>query len=128
MVEDKNLLMVTVSGRDRPGITATFSRILNEHNIEVADIEQASLQDLLGLYLLLDMSHAKNPTDSVIKDLLFEASQLKVTLNFRFFSPSEMQVLNQKSLYVLTFFGGTQALAELSQILGEEGTRIGGRP
>ena len=86
------------------------------------------MQDLLGLYLLLDMSNAKNPTDSVIKDLLFEASQLKVTLNFRFFSPSEMQVLNQKSLYVLTFFGGTQALAELSQILGEEGTRIGGRP
>ena len=124
MNEDKNLLMVVVSGHDRPGITATFSRILYEHNIEVVDIEQASLQNLLGLYMLLDMSGAKSATDSVVKDLLFEASQLKVTLNFRFFSPGEMQVLNQKSLYVLTYFGGIRALAELSQILGEEGVNI----
>jgi phosphoserine phosphatase len=124
MSEDKNLLMVVVSGHDRPGITATFSRILYERNIEVVDIEQASLQNLLGLYLLLDMSHAKSSTDSVIKDLLFEASQLKLTLNFGFFSPSEVQLLNQKSLYVLTYFGGTRALAEFSQILGEEGVNI----
>lgn len=124
MKDDKNLLMVIISGHDRPGITATFSRILYEHGIEVVDIEQASLQNLLGLYLLLDMSHAKNSTDSVIKDLLFEASRLKVTLNFRFFSPKEVKLLNQKSLYVLTYFGGTRALAELSQILGEEGVNI----
>jgi phosphoserine phosphatase len=124
MKEDKNLLMVMVSGRDRPGITATFSRILNDYHVEVIDIEQASLQNLLGLYLLLDMSHAENSTDSVIKDLLFEASRLKVTLNFRSFSASEIKLLNQKSLYVLTYFGGTRALAELSQILGEEGVNI----
>ena len=117
-------MMVIISGHDRPGITATFSRILDEHGIEVVDIEQASLQNLLGLYLLLDMSRARNPTDSVIKDLLFEASRLKVTLNFRFFSPSEVKLLNQKSLYVLTYFGGTRALAELSQILAEEGVNI----
>jgi len=124
MKEEQNLLMVIISGHDRPGITATFSRILDEHGIEVVDIEQASLQNLLGLYLLLDMSRARNPTDSVIKDLLFEASRLKVTLNFRFFSPSEDKLLNQKSLYVLTYFGGTRALAELSQILAEEGVNI----
>lgn len=124
MKEEKNLLMVIISGHDRPGITATFSKILNDHNIEVVDIEQASLQNLLGLYLLLDMSHAKNSTDSVIKDLLFEASRLRVTLNFRFFSPSEVKPLNQRSLYVLTYFGGTRALTELSQILGEEGINI----
>jgi phosphoserine phosphatase len=124
MSEDKNLLMVVVSGHDRPGITATFSRILYEYGIEVVDVEQASLQNLLGLYLLLDMSGAKSTTDSVIKDLLFEANQLKVSLNFRFFSPGEMHVINQKSLYVLTYFGGTRALAELSQILGEESVNI----
>lgn len=124
MEQDKNLLMVIISGHDKPGITATFSRILYEYGIEVVDIEQASLQNLLGLYLLLDMSHAKESTDSVIKDLLFEASRLKVTLNFRFFSPNEVKLLNQKSLYVLTYFGGTRALAEISQILGEEGVNI----
>ena len=40
MPEDKQLLMVTVSGRDRPGITAAFSRVMLEHNVDVVDIEQ----------------------------------------------------------------------------------------
>jgi len=124
MKEGKNLLMVNVSGQDRPGITATLVRVLMEHNVEVVDIEQASLQNLLGLYLLLDLSKASESKDSVIKDLLFEASKLNLTLNFRFFSPNEVLALNQRNLYVLTHFGGTHALAELSRILGEENVNI----
>ena len=124
MKEGKNLLMVNVSGQDRPGITATLVRVLMEHNVEVVDIEQASLQNLLGLYLLLDLSKANDSKDSVIKDLLFEASKLNLTLNFRFFSPNEVLALNQRNLYVLTHFGGTHALAELSRILGEENVNI----
>lgn len=124
MKKGKNLLMVNVSGQDRPGITATLVRVLMEHNVEVVDIEQASLQNLLGLYLLLDLSKASDSKDSVIKDLLFEASKLNLTLNFRFFSPNEVLPLNQRNLYVLTHFGGTHALAELSSILGEENVNI----
>lgn len=124
MKEGKNLLMVNVSGQDQPGITATLVRVLVEHNVEVVDIEQASLQNLLGLYLLLDLSKASDSKDSVIKDLLFEASKLNLTLNFRFFSPNEVLALNQRNLYVLTHFGGTHALAELSSILGEENVNI----
>ena len=124
MKEGKNLLMVNVSGQDRPGITATLVRVLMEHNVEVVDIEQASLQNLLGLYLLLDLSKASDSKDSVIKDLLFEASKLNLTLNFRFFSPNEVLALNQRNLYVLTHFGDTHALAELSRILGEENVNI----
>jgi phosphoserine phosphatase len=124
MKKGKNLLMVNVSGQDQPGITATLVRVLMEHNVEVVDIEQASLQNLLGLYLLLDLSKASDSKDSVIKDLLFEASKLNLTLNFRFFSPNEVLPLNQRNLYILTHFGGTHALAELSRILGEENVNI----
>jgi len=124
MAEGKNLLMVVVSGRDRPGITAQFTRILMARNVEIVDIEQASLQDLLGLYFILDLSEATEPQDSVIKDLLFEASQLNLTLNFRLYSPEDIQAVNQRSLYVLTHFGGTRALAELSQVLAEEKVNI----
>jgi phosphoserine phosphatase len=101
--EDKDLLMVVVSGHDRQGITATFSRILYENGVEVLDIEQGSLQNLLGLYLVLDLTHAEGTADSVIKDLLFEASKLKVTLNFRIFSPGEMEVMNQLLAFIRTY-------------------------
>jgi len=111
MAKNQNLLMVVVSGKDRPGITARFTRILMNHNIEVVDIEQASLQNLLGLYLVLDLSRANQSQDSVIKDLLFEASQLNLTLNFRLYSPEDMEALNQRNLYVLTPFGVSPDLA-----------------
>jgi len=124
MSSNQNLLMVIVSGKDRPGITAKFARILMEHNVEVVDIAQASLQNLLGLYFILDLSKASESQDSVIKELLFEASQLNVTLNFRLYSPEEMEALSQRNLYVLTHFGGTPALAEFSNILAEEKVNI----
>lgn len=124
MADDKNLLMVTISGPDRPGIMGTLTRVLLDHDVEVVDIEQASLQNMLGLYFLLDLRRSDESKDSVIKDLLFEASKLKLNLHFQLFSPNEVQAVSQRNLFVLTHFGGTQALAELSKILGEENANI----
>jgi phosphoserine phosphatase len=124
MDEKKDFVMVTVSGPDRPGITAGFSKILADNHVEIVDIEQASLQDFLGLSFLLDMSGAKQSPDGVLKDLLFEASQLNLSLNFRLFSEKEVRARNSKNLFVLTYFGDTRALAEISTILGEENANI----
>lgn len=124
MTEDMDLLMVTVSGKDGPGITAALSRIIFERGAEVVDIEQASLQDLLGLTILLDLKGVSGSQDGLIKDLLFEASRSDLTLNFRLYSEEKLRDLSNRQLYILTFFGGTQALAELSAILGEESVNI----
>jgi len=124
MDEKRDFVMVTVSGPDQPGITAAFSKILVDNQVEIVDIEQASLQDFLGLSFLLDMSGAKQSKDGVLKDLLFEASRLHLTLNFRLFSEKEMKARNSKNLFVLTYFGDTRALAEISNILAEESANI----
>jgi phosphoserine phosphatase len=124
MDEKRDFVMVTVSGPDQPGITAAFSKILVDNRVEIVDIEQASLQDFLGLSFLLDMSEAKQSKDGVLKDLLFEASRLHLTLNFRLFSEKEMKARNNKNLFVLTYFGDTRALAEISNILAEESANI----
>src|SRR5512136_2195923 len=124
MDEKKDFVMVTVSGPDQPGITAAFSKILVENHVEIVDIEQASLQDFLGLSFLLDMTGAKQSKDGVLKDLLFEASRLHLTLNFRLFSETEMKARNNKNLFILTYFGDTRSLAEISNILAEESANI----
>ncbi len=124
MDEKKDFVLVTVSGQDRPGITAAFSKILVENQVEIVDIEQASLQDFLGLSFLLDMSGARQSKDGVLKDLLFEASRLGLTLNFRLYSEKEVKARNSKNHFVLTYFGDTRALAEISNILGEEKANI----
>jgi phosphoserine phosphatase len=124
MAEDNKLMMVTISGPDRPGIIAALTQILVKHNVEIVDIEQASLQKMLGLYFLLDLGGKSELTDSVIKDLLFEASQFNLNLNFQFFSPREVEAISQRDLHVLTHFGGTRELAELSKILAEANVNI----
>lgn len=124
MPEEKHLLMVTVSGHDRPGITAAFTRILLEHGVELLDIEQASLQDLLGLYLLLDLGPAGQTNDNVIKDLLFEASRQGLTLNFRLLSGQDARDHDPHNFHMLSHFGGTAGLAAISLILGEEKVNI----
>jgi phosphoserine phosphatase len=124
MDEKRDFVMVTVSGPDQPGITAAFSKILVDNQVEIVDIEQASLQDFLGLSFLLDMSEAKQSKDGVLKDLLFEASRLRLTLNFRLFSEKEMKARNSKNLFILTYFGDTRSLAEISSILAEENANI----
>lgn len=124
MEEKKDFVLVTVSGPDQPGITAAFSKILVDNRVEVVDIEQASLQDFLGLSFLLDTGGAKQSKDGVLKDLLFEASRLGLTLNFRLFSEKEVKARNSKNLFILTYFGDTRALAEISNVLAEENANI----
>ena len=124
MEKGMELLMVTVSGQDRPGITSAMSRIMVDHDVEIVDIEQASLQDLLALTFLLDFSRSTASQDGVMKDLLFEGSRLSLNVNFRLYSRSEVKWIGKRKLYVLSFFGGTRALAELSTILGQENVNI----
>jgi phosphoserine phosphatase len=124
MVEDSKLLMVTISGPNRSGILAALTQVLMKYNVEFVDIEQASPQNMLGLYFLLDLTGASASKDSVVKDLLYEANQFNLNLNFQLFFPNEVEAISQRNLFVLTHFGGTRDLAELSKLLAEENVNI----
>jgi len=127
MDEDKDFVVVTVSGNDRPGILAALTKILVDGNVEVVDVEQATLQDFLGLSLLLDMSRARGSKDSVLKELLYKATQLNLHLNFRLFSEGDIRERTHRNLFVLTYFSTkvkTKVLAILSRILAEENVNI----
>jgi phosphoserine phosphatase len=124
MMEDKRLLIVTVAGPDRPGVLASLTEILVKHNVEIVDTKQASLERLLGLYLLLDLSHATESDDGVIKDLLYQAKQLDLNLNFQLLPRPEVSPTSQSNLFVVTHFGGTAFLAELCRVLAEENVNI----
>jgi len=121
---EESVLMVHISGPDRPGILAAFTKVLQDHKIEILDIQQASLQQTLGLHLLLKIKTTSQSTDSAIKDLLFQGSQLNLTLNFRLLSPDQIQRIDRRKQLVLTFFGDTRAIAEFSRVLAEENANI----
>ncbi len=121
---EENLLMVSISGPDRPGIVAAFAKVLQNYNIEIVDIQQASLQQTIGLHLLLKFEAAHQSKDSAIKDLLFEGNQLNLTLNFQLLRPDQIKRIDFRKQLVLTYFGDTHAIAELSKVLAEENANI----
>jgi phosphoserine phosphatase len=48
-------VLATISGRDRPGVTASFFAALAAHDVEVRDVEQVLVRDRLILAVLFDL-------------------------------------------------------------------------
>src|SRR5689334_6555141 len=48
-------VLATVTGRDRPGITAAFFAALAAHDVDVRDVEQVVIRDRLVLAVLVDL-------------------------------------------------------------------------
>ena len=121
---EENLLMVNISGPDRHGILAAFAKVLQKHNIEIVDIQQASLQQTIGLHLLLKFEAASQSKDSAIKDLLFEGNQFNLTCNFQLVAPDQIEGIDHRQRLVFTYFGDTPAIAAFSRVLAEEHANI----
>ncbi len=116
--------MVNVTGPNRPGVIESFAKILLKHNVEIVDIEQVSLQNTLGLHLLLKLEKTGELEDLVIKDLLFEGSKHNLALTYQPISETKIQPARHRKLMVLTHFGDTRSIAELSGVFGEENVNI----
>ncbi len=71
-------VLVTVTGPDRPGVTATLTGILSDKGADLHDIEQVVVQGRLTLCLLVGLARARD----VLKELLFAAKQLGMDLDF----------------------------------------------
>jgi phosphoserine phosphatase len=48
-------VLATISGRDRPGVTASFFAALAAHDVEVRDVEQVVIRDRLVLAVLFEL-------------------------------------------------------------------------
>jgi len=70
-------LLITVSGKDSPGITARLTGVLAQHGAEVLDIDQVVLHGRLTLCLRVAMP----TTHGALRDLLVEAKALGVSLD-----------------------------------------------
>lgn len=79
----RSLLLITITGPDNPGITATLMKPIVESGHRIVDMGQSITHDLLSLSILLDGSEAKLTHQDLTKNLLFEAKSLKVNLDFK---------------------------------------------
>jgi len=89
-VSSSGRVLVTVSGPDTPGITATLTGIVAEAGAELVDIEQVVLSGQLTLCLLIGVTLERGgPGTGVLKELLFAAKAIGLELDFKVVSPSK---------------------------------------
>ena len=78
----REIILIQVSGSDRPGLTAAFTRILARYRLNILDIGQAVIHDTLSLGILVEVPPAAEAS-SMLKDLLFEAHKRNISVRFR---------------------------------------------
>lgn len=75
------VVLITISGQDRPGLTAQLTGILALHGINILDIGQSVIHDSVSLGMLIE-SPAETHKQAVFKELLFKAHELGLSVRF----------------------------------------------
>jgi phosphoserine phosphatase len=118
-------VLVTVTGPDRTGVTATLTGILAQQGATLHDIEQVVVQGQLTLCLVVGVPETRD----VLKELLFAAKQLDMELDFKPVpapAPSAPQIPEGRR-FVITAIGPTLGASHLHAIataLAAEGANI----
>ena len=51
-------VVITVLGKNRPGILAAITRVLGETNVDIRDITQSVIEDIFTMTMIADISAA----------------------------------------------------------------------
>ncbi len=103
-------ILLTVTGPDRPGITSTLAGILDEANAKLIDIDQVVVRGQLTLCLVIE-PHTER---SVLKELLFAAKELGVSLDFKPIIEETNRTIGER--YVVTLIGSSIEAAHVCDV------------
>ena len=124
----KEVLLLTVRGRDLPGITSRLtSLIAKDKKAKILDIEQTVVHKKLLLSILLGFPGKNSDKSPLLKDLLFAAKEIGVDLGFEVFDPKLLGEENTHHQYVITCLGeevGAYPLSEITSSLARRGVNI----
>ena len=74
------LILINISGTDRPGVTAAITAVLAKYDAGILDIGQADIHHTLSLGFLVRT--ASDKSGNMMKELLFRAGSLGVQIRF----------------------------------------------
>ncbi len=112
-MDDRRTLLVRVSGRDRPGITAGLLRICAAAGVEVYDMEQVTTRGRLTLDLLLGLGEQ----DTVLKDLLWFGRERELDVDFEPLEPAPPETPVER--HAVTVMGQPLTASALAAVAGE---------
>lgn len=121
-------ILIRITGKDRPGLTASIMEILASKDAKILDIGQADIHSTLSLGILIRIDdHASG---QVMKELLFKATELGVNIGFSPVTDEEYENwvnLQGKNRYILTMIGRTLSAKQIeaaTKIIARQGLNI----
>ncbi len=114
----KEVLLINVSGEDKPGVTTLLTAILARYEINILDIGQSVIHRHLSLGILTDIPPSAE-SSPVLKDLLFKIHKLGLQVNFEpIDEDSYAQWVDQqgKSRYIVSLLTRKVTADQVSQV------------
>lgn len=81
--ENGQIFLITVSGPDHPGITASLMKIAAASGDRILDMGQAVTHGLLSLSFVLEIKSVVNGHSPIVRDLLFKAKELGLEMDYK---------------------------------------------
>ncbi len=103
---DIELILIHISGYDRPGVTSALTAILAKYDAQILDIGQADIHHFLSLGILFKTD--SEVSGDIMKDLLFKAYELNVKIRFTPVSVDaydEWVSMQGKDRWIITILG-----------------------
>lgn len=125
---NEELILMRITGEDRPGLTASFMEILARYGATVMDIGQADIHNTLSLGIMIRVDEENS--GQVMKHVLFKAAEMGV--NVRFFPVAETDYnawvgRQGKNRYILTVLGRSleaRQIAAITRVIADQGLNI----
>ena len=121
-------ILIEITGKDRPGLTASVMEILASRDAKILDIGQADIHSTLSLGILIRIDERNS--GQVMKELLFKATELGVNIGFSPVTDDEYEnCVNRqgKNRYILTVIGRTLSAKQIeaaTKVIAEQGLNI----
>ncbi|MBX9406714.1 phosphoserine phosphatase SerB [Pseudomonas baetica] len=122
----REIVLINITGVDRPGLTAAITGVLAQGGVNILDIGQAVIHDTLSFGILVEIPDSEQGK-SVLKDILFKGYELDQQVRFTPVSEEDYQqwVGNQgKKRHIVTLLtrkvtaGQLQAVSSITAKYG----------
>jgi len=126
-MSEKELVLVSIYGKDKKGVTATLTRILADHSVDLINIDQAAAHGRLTIYLLIGFEKGNSDSDPVMKELLFESKKMGLNLDFQVYKDEVEPVTKKHKTFAITCLGqnvSSSAIAAIAEILASKNLNI----
>lgn len=127
---DIELILINITGNDRPGVTSALTDILARYNAQILDIGQADIHHYLSLGILI--STAPDVSGEIMKEMLFKAYELDVKVRFTPIGPEAYDAwvrAQGKDRWIITVLGRrltASNIALVTDVIARQGLNIDG--